>query len=99
MRQPDSYRHAVSAHKHVIQTHAVRPADQLFEFMLNNLRLCQGFSEHHFETSTSLNWCTIQPLIAELIEENLLDYDGMYYKASPLGYRFLDQITARFLPE
>ena len=99
VRQPDSYRHAVSAHKHVIQTHAVRPADQLFEFMLNNLRLCQGFSEHHFETTTSLDWRTIQPLLAELIEENLLDYDGMYYKASPLGYRFLDQITARFLPE
>ncbi len=99
VRQPDSYRRAVYTHKHIIRTHTVRSADQVFEFMLNNLRLSQGFSPTHFEATTSLDWHKIQPVITELIEENLLDYDGMYYKASPLGYRFLDQITAKFLPE
>ena len=98
-RQPDSYLNAVSSQQHVVKSHQVSPAEQVFEFMLNNLRLCQGFTQAHFKATTSADWQDVQPLINELIEQNLLDHDGMYYKASPLGYRFLDQITAKFLPE
>lgn len=98
-RQPGSYLNAVSSQQHVVKSHQVSPAEQVFEFMLNNLRLCQGFTQAHFKATTSADWQDVQPLINELIEQNLLDHDGMYYKASPLGYRFLDQITAKFLPE
>ena len=98
-RQPDRYMQAVRKHQHIVSRHQVSYDERVFEFMLNNLRLCQGFTLAHFQALTALQWQDIEPIITELTSKNLLLHDQTHIKASALGYRFLDQITAKFLPE
>jgi len=97
-RQPESYMHAVSTHTHIVKQSHISPVEQLFEFMLNNLRLTQGFERQQLHNLTQIDWHEIEPMLVQLMDEGLMEYHQSHYRASSLGYRFLDHITERFLP-
>jgi putative oxygen-independent coproporphyrinogen III oxidase len=78
----------------------VVPAAELpFEYLLNALRLCEGFAIGQFERATGLPAGTIRPRLDELADRGLLAAADGRYRASPLGFRFLNDVLARFLPE
>ena len=97
-RQPDSYMRAVKEQKHIIKQSSVPPSEQIFEFMLNNLRLIDGFDTQKVHINTQIDWSVLEPMLVQLMDEGLIDYHANRVKASELGYRFLDQLTERFLP-
>ncbi len=70
-----------------------------FEFMLNALRLVEGFEVATFTGRTGLPWETVAPTMADLIGEGLIAACGPCYRASPLGLRFLNDILLRFVTE
>ncbi|MFV8818838.1 radical SAM family heme chaperone HemW [Haliea sp. E17] len=72
--------------------------DLLGEFMLNALRLNQGFSLDQFEARTGLDRGALQPQLGELAARGLLDTAAEAVRASPLGRRFLDTVVAEFFP-
>ena len=76
----------------------VESHDLLFEFMLNALRLKQGFSLAHFEESTGLNRNRIFEELAEPIDRELLVVDHDNLKCSDRGYLFVDEILQHLLP-
>ncbi len=98
-RQPDSYMKAVSNNTHVLKEHAVDEHSCIFEFMLNNLRLTQGFTVQSFSQFTGLSWATVEEKIQAYTQEGLLEQTDDHIRASALGYRYLDELTQRFLPE
>ena len=76
------------------------PAHELpFEFMLNALRLVEGFEVRTFTGRTGLPWETVAGTIAQLVEEGLIVASGACYRASPLGLRFLNDVLLRFVTE
>ena len=98
-RQPDSYIKAVNENSHVINLKTVSSDELVFEFMLHNLRLREGFTQTHFCSVTGLAFSTIEPKINRCVEEDLLMLQNDHIKATDLGYRFLDEITEKFLPD
>lgn len=77
----------------------VPAADLPFEFMLNALRLVEGFERELFGERTGLPWESVQPTVQKLIERDLMVSRGSCYGASPLGLRFLNDVLTHFLPE
>ena len=70
-----------------------------FEFMLNALRLNDGFDVATFRSRTGLTIHDIAATVATARERELLDVDGDRIRASAFGQRFLNDTIALFLPE
>jgi oxygen-independent coproporphyrinogen-3 oxidase len=76
----------------------VPQADLPFEFMMNALRLTAGFGREQFAGRTGVALETIQPLLADLADEGLLEANDSGWRPSPMGQLFLNDVIARFLP-
>ena len=98
-RQPYSYMQAVRHNRQVVNAYTVPENELIFEFMLNNLRLLNGFTEKHFTAATGLAFSVIEAKINACVKQGLLERQDQCIKASPLGYRFLNNITEQFLPD
>ena len=78
---------------------AVSPAELPFEFMLNALRLTEGFAMADFERRTGLPAAAVAPKLAEYAERGLVATERDRYRATTLGLRFLNDLLAGFLPD
>lgn len=73
-------------------------ADALpFEFMMNALRLNDGFSHELFATRTALPWSVVANKIELLIDRGLLRDSDSIIAPTPLGQRFLNDMLSEFL--
>jgi oxygen-independent coproporphyrinogen-3 oxidase len=68
------------------------------EFMLNALRLAQGFPEALFEARTGLSLTALQPALDLACARGWLSRLDGQLAATSLGYRFLDDLQLLFLP-
>jgi len=66
------------------------------EFMLNALRLNQGFTISLFESRTGLPISSIQTQLEQLIDRGLLEQVESTIRTTALGRRFLDSVVAEF---
>ena len=72
--------------------------DLVFEFMLNALRLTEGFSEADFYARTGLDAGSLDDLVAGARAKRLLErVDPDRWRPSDLGRRFLNDLQAEFL--
>ena len=76
----------------------VPAADLPFEYMLNALRLNEGFTLGDFERATGLASRTIEPGLMALAARTLLTDAGGRWRPTELGFRFLNELQAGFLP-
>ncbi|MDX1517814.1 MAG: radical SAM family heme chaperone HemW [Woeseiaceae bacterium] len=76
------------------------PADELvFEFMLNALRLADGFDEAVFEARTGLDAGRLSVAARASVARGLLERDsGGTWRPTELGGRFLNDLQGAFLP-
>jgi putative oxygen-independent coproporphyrinogen III oxidase len=81
-------------------TWAAVPLEQRpFEYMLNALRLVEGFDKVGFESTTGLRYVAIEPVVAKLQGRGLLEAAGVgRWRTSVVGRRFLNDILVEFLP-
>jgi putative oxygen-independent coproporphyrinogen III oxidase len=70
-----------------------------FEFMLNALRLLEGFDTSTFTRRTGLAWEVVGKTLDDLARGGLIAVAGTWYRASPLGLRFLNDVLLRFVTE
>jgi putative oxygen-independent coproporphyrinogen III oxidase len=76
----------------------VPQADLPFEFMMNALRLTAGFTRQQFSQRTGLAVETVQPALADLADEGLVEASDTGWRPSPRGQLFLNDVITRFLP-
>lgn len=79
--------------------HPLGHDELVFEFLLNALRLKSGFTRQLFERNTGLSFTWLAAKLQALVQEGLvvrLD-DGL--QCSETGYRYLDDLLVRLLPE
>jgi len=70
-----------------------------FEFMLNALRLTDGVPSALFAERTGYPLAIVASGIATATARGLLEPDPATLRPTPLGRRFLNDLTALFLPE
>lgn len=98
VRQPDSYMHSVPLEQHIIREKTLSQEELIFEFLLNNLRLVNGFSVAAFSAVTGLQQQILLSALAPAMEENLVAQQQQQIRATEKGFRFLDELLQRFLP-
>ena len=77
---------------------AVAAGDLPFEFVLNALRLNEGFALADFESRTGLDASAVEPGLREGLARGLVEFAAPRWRASGLGRRFLNDLQAGFLP-
>jgi putative oxygen-independent coproporphyrinogen III oxidase len=77
----------------------VQPADLPFEFMLNALRLVEGFELASFTERTGLSWQAVATTVDRLIARGLLVITPTRVQATLVGLRFLNDLLLSFLAE
>jgi oxygen-independent coproporphyrinogen-3 oxidase len=77
----------------------VPEAQRPFEFMLNALRLVEGFEMKFFTERTGLPWEVVAPEVQKLLDQKLLEVQGTRLFATMVGLRFLNSLLLSFLDE
>ena len=77
----------------------IDPARRPFEYMLNALRLVEGFSLAQFEARTGLPAASIAPQLAAAVARDWRDIVGGHVRPPELGRRFTNDVVALFLNE
>src|SRR3569832_2372724 len=88
-----------AAESRIASTHTLTRREAGFEFMLNALRLNEGFPVALFAQHTGLPLTVVERPLREAEEKGLIQWDMHHIRPTELGRRFLNALPARFLPE
>ena len=97
-REPARYMQAALAGQAVAQDEEVRREDLPFEFMLNALRLREGFELARFTERTGLPVTVIARALEEAERRGLIERDLQRVWPTDRGFDFLSDLQALFLP-
>jgi oxygen-independent coproporphyrinogen-3 oxidase len=98
-REPRLYMDKALSGHCLAQEEEVSRVDLPFEFMLNALRLKDGFGLQQFSERTGLAITAIQQGLDEAERKGLIERDLARVKPSVRGYDFLNDLQALFLPQ
>jgi putative oxygen-independent coproporphyrinogen III oxidase len=96
-REPRLYMDNALAGQPVAQEDEVSRADLPFEFMLNALRLREGFTLAQFSERTGLSLTAIQGPLAEAERRGLIERDLVRVRPTQRGFDFLSDLQQLFL--
>jgi len=96
-KNPKAYMDAVAKGTEVQESIEVGREDLAFEFMLNTLRLTQGFSVNLFADRTGLSLTSIEAPLLAAERKGLIYRDHQLIRPTPLGLRFLNDLQQLFL--
>ncbi|MBP6017864.1 MAG: oxygen-independent coproporphyrinogen III oxidase-like protein [Burkholderiaceae bacterium] len=99
LKNPASWMEKAQRHdgSHIAEQHTIAPSALPFEFMLNALRLKNGVTRSSFREHTGLSVMSMASAVNSAIGKGLLDPDPMVFKATELGWRFLNDLQSEFL--
>jgi coproporphyrinogen III oxidase-like Fe-S oxidoreductase len=98
-KQPQAYMQQVARGAPLQTEHEVSRDELGFEFMMNALRLNEGFDSVLFQERTSLSLLSIQRELAEAEKRGLLFRDHQRIAPTKLGQRFLNDLLEIFLKQ
>ena len=101
VREREPRRYLTRGHTDAPAAMPVANVDLPFEFMMNALRLVEGFEEDLFETRTGLAWSELSAPLKSLAERGLLESipgQAGGWRPTEFGRRFLNDAIAAFLP-
>jgi oxygen-independent coproporphyrinogen-3 oxidase len=96
-KQPQAYMDAVVKEEPIQEQHEVTCQDIAFEFMMNALRLNEGFEPALFTERTSLPLLAIRRELDEAEKRGLLYRDIQRIAPTQLGQRFLNDLLEIYL--
>ncbi len=68
------------------------------EFIMNHLRLKQGFTLDTYQATTGLDITTLEPALSACLKQELLIHENNHYYCSEQGWNFMDNILEKFMP-
>lgn len=98
-REPQLYMTQAQAGQAISQSEEVGRADLPFEFMLNALRLRQGFALQDFGERTGLPLSAIAPALQQAEQRGWITRDLNTVVPTERGFDFLSDLQALFLPD
>lgn len=97
-KQPTHYLSQVKQRQPMQSEEIIAAKDLPFEFMLNAMRLTEGFPLSLFTERTGLPLTAILTPLAELEKQGLIERDHLRLKPTLKGQRFLNSLLHHFLP-
>ncbi len=97
LRDPQRYISGAMAGRALSSSTEVSRRDLPFEFMLNALRLVDGFNLSDFSARTGLPTSSIEAGLSQGQSKGLLQRDGQHVHPTPRGMDFLSDLQALFL--
>jgi len=97
-RKPETYMRRALEGDAIFEAREVVVEELPFEFMLNALRLVEGFPAALFETRTGLPLIAIERELRAAEDEGLIERDLATIRPTLKGQRFLNDLLERFLP-
>ena len=98
-KQPKQYLAQVAQAKPIQEEFSVEMADLPFEFMMNALRLNQGFEPELFEMRTSLPLFAIENELRHAEQQGLIERQPQRIAPTRQGQRFLNRLLETFIAE
>ncbi|MEL0082679.1 MAG: radical SAM family heme chaperone HemW [Gammaproteobacteria bacterium] len=98
IKDPSRYQRGVLTGKPQQETRVLEPAETVFEFMLNAMRLQQGVPLGLFSAHTGLPVNALLSRSEAARDQGLLEINQQRIKPTALGHRFLDNLTELVLP-
>jgi oxygen-independent coproporphyrinogen-3 oxidase len=98
-KQPASFIEAARNGNAVMEEHEIARGEMGFEFMLNTLRLTEGFDPNLFGERTGLSINAIDKALDAAEAKGLIYRDFKLIKPTELGQRFLNDLQEMFLAE
>ncbi len=98
-RHPKDYLQLIGKPANTERNDLLESEQIIFEFMLNALRLRQGFDFELFEQRTRLSREVLQPIITVAEQKKLIESDARGIRQTELGWAFLNELLCLFLPE
>jgi putative oxygen-independent coproporphyrinogen III oxidase len=81
-----------------IERRAIPAGELPFEYLLNALRLNDGFEESEFEGRTGLCFAVVRAGLTRSQHRGLMERSGTRWRASTRGFNFLNDLLSDFLP-
>jgi len=98
-REPRLYMDKAIAGDAVVGVEEVARRDLPFEYMLNALRLREGFSLTDFSARTGLPLSAIDTALRGALDKGWLEQDGAWVRPTGRGFDFLSDLQSLFLPD
>ena len=98
-KQPKQYLAQIAQSKPIQEEFSVEMADLPFEFMMNALRLNQGFEPELFEMRTSLPLFAIENELRHAEQQGLIERQPQRIAPTRQGQRFLNRLLETFIAE
>lgn len=95
-RHPEAYMDALATASFISDARVLEQSDLILEFMMNALRLNDGFTESQFTSATGLPLSSITDVVNTEVSAGLLQSKNGCIKTTALGARFLDDVLQRF---
>ncbi len=96
-RLPERYIEKAMDEGNCVETRELKASETSFEFLLNALRLTDGFAKELFSRTGQSN-TILEEKLAPFIDKRWIISDERYLKPSPYGIRFLNEILEYCLP-
>jgi oxygen-independent coproporphyrinogen-3 oxidase len=98
-RTPAEYMKRMGEGTQVVERREIARRDLPFEFMMNALRLAEGFPVALFAERTGLPIAVAERALAAAEAKGLIERDHLRIRPTALGRRFLNDLLLLFLPE
>ena len=99
LKHPATYMAEASSPGRIGGESEVSATDLAFEFMLNVLRLKEPVAVTLFQQRTGQAISAYRDVVEAAQADGLLHWDGRSVSTTDLGFRFLNELQQRFLPE
>jgi oxygen-independent coproporphyrinogen-3 oxidase len=96
-KNPKQYMVNINSKKMIELETVIHENDLAFEFMMNHLRLIDGFNIESFEKKTGLNITVIDNELKIALDKKLISMNHLMIKPTILGQRFLNDLLGIFL--
>lgn len=98
LTQPNAYIAKAGTPAGVTGKQRLSPQDAVIEFMMNALRLTEGFPTHLFQERTGLPLSLVIPSLRTAVAKGLLSWDVKTIRPTEMGRRLLNDLLCLFLP-
>jgi oxygen-independent coproporphyrinogen-3 oxidase len=82
---------------HIAESRTLEPSELPFEFMLNALRLREGVPASLYTERCGKAPAGFAGMLAQAAQKGLLIDSSIRYQATPIGWRFLNELQGIFL--
>ena len=97
-RSPERYIEKAMDGKACVEIRELETSEAVFEFLLNALRLTDGFAKVLFNRTGQPN-TTLERKLAPFIDKRWIISDERSFRPSPYGMQFLNEILEYYLPD